>query len=135
MKKLKAGYLIAAVVLMGSCSKTLLQPNTVQGTYNGQFELVSTKSPANSTSASVTVNFTGTQYKSTANSNYIPAGGAGKYSISKDSVTFQDDAMHTANFDWNLLLNGSYTYTSKGDSLILSKKLGGQIYMYKLKKG
>jgi hypothetical protein len=136
MKKLKAGYLIAAVVIMGSCSKAFLQPHTVEGTYTGQFELRNTDASVNPQpdNGPVTVNFTGKDYKSTANSNYIPAGGAGTYSISKDSIHFQDDSMHTANFDWNLLLNGSYAYTAKGDSILLSKKVGTQEYLYKLKK-
>jgi hypothetical protein len=135
MRKFKAGYLIATVVFMGSCSKTLLQPNSVEGTYKGQFELKNTDSAqAMPGSGAVTVNFTATDYKASANSNYIPAGGAGTYSVRKDSIDFKDDSMHTANFDWNLLLNGTYRYTVKGDSIMLSKELGTQIYLYKLKK-
>lgn len=135
MRKFKAGYLIATVVLMGSCSKTLLQPQNVEGTYKGQFEVKSTDaSQSTPGSGAVTVTFTHSDYKSSANSNYIPAGGAGTYSISEDSIDFKDDTMHTANFDWNLLLNGSYKYMVKGDSILLSKKLGTQIYLYRLRK-
>jgi len=72
-------------------------------------------------------------------------GGAGRGPfeiISKDEIKFTDELLYTANFDWNTLLGGNYTYEIKADSLILTKKLNPApnakyaytYYQYRLKK-
>lgn len=48
--------------------------------------------------------------------------GSGSYQSSKvNELSFTDQNMWTADFNWNVLLNGSYTTEIKGDSLILTK--------------
>ncbi|KQC01951.1 hypothetical protein [Pedobacter sp. Hv1] len=48
--------------------------------------------------------------------------GSGSYQRSKTSeLSFTDQNMWTADFNWNVLLNGTYTTEVKGDSLILTK--------------
>ena len=38
-----------------------------------------------------------------------------------NQLTFTDQLVRTADFNWNVLLNGTYTTEVKGDSLILTK--------------
>ncbi len=38
-----------------------------------------------------------------------------------NELTFTDQLVRTADFNWNVLLNGTYTAEVKGDSLILTK--------------
>jgi hypothetical protein len=88
-------------------------------------------------SGPVEVNFSSDSYQSTGNSNYIPAGGSGTFHILENkNIEFKNTNMWTANFDWNLILNGTYTYKLKGDSLILSKEAasGIKVLEYRLKR-
>jgi hypothetical protein len=136
MMKLKGLILLVVVSVFSSCSKELIVSKNVDGTYRGVFEIENTDPAANSTpiTADVWVNLKGINYNSTGSVNGISAGASGKYFIKKDVITFTDILMHTANFDWSLLLNGSYTYTIKDDQIVLSKKAGNNTYTYRLKK-
>jgi len=64
--------------------------------------------------------------------------GSGSYQIgSNNQAVFQDENPWTADFNWNLLLSGNYTYQIKGDSLILTKIFepsGSLASQYRLKK-
>jgi hypothetical protein len=60
--------------------------------------------------------------------------------IDTKTINFEDKNIWTADFDWNLILNGSYTYEAKGDSLILTKNLENSqntiynYYQYRLRR-
>lgn len=70
--------------------------------------------------------------------------GSGLYEThTNNQAVFKDQNIWTADFNWNLILTGNYTYQVKGDSLILTKNLkaGGPLelieynyYQYRLKK-
>ena len=46
--------------------------------------------------------------------------GSGTYSIEKDKIVFNDEKFWTADFDWNLILDGQYDYTFTGEKLNIS---------------
>lgn len=136
MTKLKFMMLIVFVMALSGCSKEIIVSRNVDGVYQGTFEVTNTNpvvdfKPINT---DVRVNFNGINYASAVYVNNVSAGATGKFFIKRDVITFTDTLMHTANFDWSLLLNGSYTYTIKGDSIILIKKIGSSTYTYRLKK-
>ena len=62
--------------------------------------------------------------------------GGGTFAIRGiNRVEFKDIHAWTADFDWNLILSGTYDYKIKGDSLILTKDINGSgRYQYKLLK-
>ncbi|MBB2145479.1 hypothetical protein GM921_08295 [Pedobacter sp. LMG 31464] len=66
--------------------------------------------------------------------------GKGSFKLEdKTTVTFSDEIARTADFDWNIILNGSYTYQALGDSLILTRNLPYlpttiTLYQYRLKQ-
>jgi len=75
------------------------------------------------------------RFINTGNYNRVPAGGSGTYSINNDKIIFNDENIWTANFDWNLILNGEYDYTFDGNRLKFSaNKNGVGYYEYDLKK-
>lgn len=115
-------------VLIISCTKEKLEENS---TYSGTFT-VSYNGEKESGPASIT--FEHNTYNSTGNSDYIPAGGNGSFEKEQDSIYFSDVNFWTANFDWHLILNGSYSYKTEGDSLVLTKRKGENLYRYKLKR-
>jgi len=71
-----------------------------------------------------------------------PKTGNGTFKVEdKMNITFNDINVWTADFDWNLILNGTYTYEALGDRLILTKKLANTsasadfyYYQYRLKR-
>ncbi|MFD0940726.1 hypothetical protein [Pedobacter boryungensis] len=67
--------------------------------------------------------------------------GSGSFKLEdKRTVTFSDKNVWTADFDWNLILNGTYTYQALADSLILTRVLSSatpadnNYYQYRLKQ-
>jgi hypothetical protein len=123
------------LLLLGACAKKVIEISKLEGDYNGTFSYQQNSDSNNKIeNIPVKISFTGNEYKSSANANYMPAGGQGKYELSGTKVVFTDEMMRTANFDWNLLLNGTYTISSKSDSLFLVKKTDDASYTYTIKK-
>ena len=61
--------------------------------------------------------------------------GSGDFLIKGDKVIFKDINYWTANFDWNLILDGEYDFTFDGKKLIISAvKNGVGYYEYELEK-
>jgi hypothetical protein len=75
------------------------------------------------------------EYSSTGNPNYFPAGGSGHYTVKDNQILFEDRNIYTANFDWNLILNGSYHFSRDGKQLkIWANKKNGGHYEYDLQQ-
>ncbi|MEO8773844.1 MAG: hypothetical protein ABI371_05895 [Gelidibacter sp.] len=71
-------------------------------------------------------------YKSSGNSDYIPAGGSGTYDQRNSIISFSDINLWTSNFDPNLILGGEYEYSFKGNVLAISdirSDIGTYTYM------
>jgi len=75
------------------------------------------------------------KYTCTGNRDFIPAGGSGNYSINGSKIKFEDVKYWTANFDWNLILDGEYDYRFDGKHLKFSAfKNDVGYYEYDLEK-
>lgn len=127
----KAALFILLVATLTGCDETEIAK--LKGSYSGTFTYHSPEAPK---TGPVTVTFDGTSYSSTRNPDYIPAGGSGTFEFrEKNTVKFEDQNMWTANFDWNLILNGEYDYEVKGDSLIITRSRNEvKLYEYRLKR-
>ena len=55
-------------------------------------------------------------------SPYNPPDGGGIYRVTPDSIHLIDLAFHTAEFDWTLILKGSFGINFRSDSLIITQK-------------
>lgn len=84
---------------------------------------------------SITLELRNGNYTCSGNYDRIPAGGSGAFSIETGKIRFIDKNVWTADFDWNLILNGQYNYTFDGNKLTISaeKNNVGQ-YVYNLQK-
>ncbi len=123
---------LATTVICSGCSKRIYQSDSLSGAYDGRFEFES--AAAESLGGPVTIKFAGADYNSTSNPDYLPAGGQGKFQINGNQASFTDSLMRTANFDGNLVLNGTYSVSTKADSLVLRKVLETGTYTYTVKK-
>ena len=104
------------------------------GTYTGTFSV--TYENGDTFSNPVSVTFNGQDnYSSTGNSSRIPAGGSGTYVKENTTISFHDINTWTADFDWNLVLDGTYDYSLTGTHLIISAhKNDLALYTYDLIK-
>lgn len=127
--------LLAGLVLLSSCKKGNIIPY-LNGTYSGEFSVRDNPLANNKLEDvhEVTVVFKENHYSSTANPDHMPAGGQGTYSTRYDNITFKDTTTHTADFDANQVLNGTYNYSTSGDSLLIVKQINYVFYTYKLKR-
>jgi hypothetical protein len=139
MKKYLALFIgIAMMIFAYSCSKQQQKPGT--GIYTGTFTVEYSNGNSfggnDTETGAVTLELKSmSKYDCSANSDRYPAGGSGKYCVGKDKITFTDECMHTADFDWNLILSGEYNYTCDGKNLkIWANKNGVGKYSYELIK-
>ena len=120
--------------IMLSCNEEEMNTIEWEGTYEGTFTVEYLASGDTFTNP-VTVNFSGNRYSSSTGDNRFPAGGNGTFVLDNNSVTFNDENFWTADFDWNLILNGNYTITESETSITLSAtKNNVGIYTYELIK-
>lgn len=86
----------------------------IEGEYNGTFTItyhVGTDSARTETGA-VEFSFDDGRYDVDGEQRYLPPRGGGKYTIGS-SINLTDRELHTAEFDWSLILNGSFDYEMK----------------------
>lgn len=123
MKHVRLPLLFTLLLFSGACSDKL-NLSLLDGHYKGYFYHIRPgdtrylKSPE-----PISLNLLEKEYTSTGSDSRIPAGGSGEFIlINKDDIEFTDKHVWTADFDWNLILNGRFIYEFKTDSLILTRK-------------
>lgn len=107
-------------LLFFGCDDKLSSEETV---YSGTFTVTYTNEDGTQRTRSGPVKLELRQdgkYFCSGNSDCIPAGGSGTYSLKGGEIIFNDENFWTADFDWNLILNGEYTFTMEGKRLHLS---------------
>lgn len=109
------------MLLFSSCKKTA-KTSIAEGTYSGTFKVTYN---TGTQTGPVTVDLINSNYNCSYNLNKIPAGGSGSYSYTNDKITFSDQGIWTADFDWGLVLGGEYNYSLSENSLIIWKDING----------
>jgi hypothetical protein len=130
MKKLI--YLSLFALSLSACEKDE-QPLILDGTYSGTFRTGVHNKEQKSEFEIVLENRRFITNKGGA--------GLGPFEVGENGMAkFYDELFYTANFDWNTILTGDYSYQVKGDSLILDKVVAlpamgpATYYQYRLKK-
>ena len=103
-----------------SCSDLSTGPTSIDGTYRGTFTV--THGSGLVESGVVTISFVGGQYTCSPEQKYLPPSGSGLYVIVADTIRLTDTAAHTAEFDWTLILNGSFSFQLNGSDVVLSQQ-------------
>lgn len=143
MKWSKFIILFSMAAILMSCSKE--EPKLLTGHYSGSYYYQSypMPKPEKSDSAVILKLDKGNTFDSNGFTDRMPAGGSGDYKIIRNNtVEFTDKNFWTADFDWNLILNGRFTYELKEDSLILTRFMEPcpkcivlpSFYQYRLKR-
>lgn len=122
--------MLCFAIITSSCTKE--EQNLKDGIYKGTFKV---SYSSGTQTGQTTLEIKDNKFVCSGNPNRIPAGGSGSYSFSNNSITFNDQNVWTADFDWNLILNGQCNYTFDGKKLkIIANKNGTGVYEYELEK-
>ena len=124
MKDLIALVALAGLLFLTGCQDNPTTSDSVQieGEYNGTFTItyhVGTDSARTETGA-VEFSFDDGRYDVDGEQRYLPPRGGGKYTIGS-SINLTDRELHTAEFDWSLILNGSFDYEMKENTLTMTQ--------------
>lgn len=118
------------IVFLFGCEKEDL--DIEEGVYKGKFTVIYSSGPQ---TGETTLELKDGRFSCSGNSDKIPAGGSGTYSFNDGKITFNDENYWTADFDWNLISHGRYSYTLDGKRLKISaEKKGFGQYIYDLEK-
>jgi hypothetical protein len=130
--KLILSFILLAVVSANSCKKANEPVANLNGTYKGTFQR---KVSGAGDAANVTLNFSADKWNGQSQTAKYPALSEGTFSIKGDSISFKNESMWTAEFDWSLILNGGYQLKSSGKNLVISKTYSnGNVDVYTLAK-
>ena len=110
---LKKLFLLLSLFIFSQCRP---QQALEDGTYVGTFTV---KYANEKKSGPVTVLRENGRYSCSANPDGFPAGGFGTFSVQGNEIAFNDSGIYTADFDWNLILGGTYQYSFNGQKLTL----------------
>jgi hypothetical protein len=98
----------------------------ISGTYTGTFVRWLGKEGA---SANVKITFTGMAFIGNSDSLNYPSICNGSFqTFGSDSIRFINQCDFPANFDWTLILNGSYKLIQDGDSMYIRRVIGDLVY-------
>ncbi len=109
------------IMIGSSCKKSestkpVVLDNT---TYKGTFQR---KSDEYGNISHVELNFTSGKFSGQSDQGHYPGICNGTFLIKGDSVEFMNGCAWTADFDWSLILSGSFAAKQNGNSLQLSRK-------------
>ncbi|WP_396198547.1 hypothetical protein [Flavobacterium sp.] len=112
-------FLILFNIIIG-CSKSeteIAVPINTNGNYIGTFE-------RNGISSNVQLNLNNGTFNGQSTVEKYPALCNGTYLIVNNTITFEDQCVWTAEFDWTLILNGEWNYNMNGNILTMIKSNG-----------
>jgi len=118
--------LVLGIILIMSCNQNddeNPQPE-INGEYIGIFE-------RNGNTSNVELNFTNGIYSGESETVKFPAICNGNYSISNNSIEFENVCPWTADFDWTLILSENWNYTLESNTLIMTKSNGDKYTLTK----
>jgi len=127
MKTGKLGLLIVlGLVLMMRCNKNDVEnaQSEISGAYIGIFE-------RNGNTSNIELNFMNGIYSGESEIEKFPAICNGNYSISNNTIEFENVCVWTAEFDWTLILGENWNYTKENNILIMTKSNGDKYTLTK----
>ncbi|WP_241077729.1 hypothetical protein [Flavimarina sp. Hel_I_48] len=118
--------LLCMATLVGCDSDDDSVNYNLEGNYTGVFE-------RNDSVSNVQLSLKNATFSGESEVQKFPAICRGAFIVSGSSVTFENVCPWTAEFDWTLILNGSWNIDFEDNNLILTNKFGDRYLLTKQK--
>ncbi|WP_299216754.1 hypothetical protein [uncultured Aquimarina sp.] len=118
--------LVSSIIFFTNCSENdedNIQPK-IEGKYTGTFE-------RNGQTTNVELNFIDGTYSGESEVEKFPAICNGNFSISDNSIEFENICVWTAEFDWTLILSDKWNYKIENNILTITKSNGDKYTLTK----
>lgn len=126
-------FILIAFVLFSclACDKEETEITFVRANYSGTF--IRTSPVSKFRPAEVTLSLIDSTFEGSSNIEKYPTICKGTFSINADEITFNNECMFTADFDWNYILSGKFKFYYEGEELIITRSYEGSVTdMYRL---
>ncbi|AKQ44747.1 hypothetical protein TH63_02490 [Rufibacter radiotolerans] len=104
------------------------------GTYTGTFTRSNNLGDEMPKVAQVTLVVKGNTFTGTSDTPHYPAIGSGTYKINGQDITFEDERFWTADFDWTLILKGTFALQNTNGIITLTRRQGNLTDVYQLSR-
>jgi len=118
-------FLLLMLAIFGSCSENTeptIASQDLNGTYTGTFQRFS--STFSGEIALVEINFDNGTWGGTSSIQKYPALCAGEYTTGNGEISFTNNCFWTTEFDWSLILSGTFKLRQTQTSLSFEKTYG-----------
>jgi hypothetical protein len=112
-------FFFALLLFCLSCNKEAREQQ-LAGNYTGVFQRLS--SAGTYPEAAVTLNLQSNSFTGSSSNARYPALCHGKWEAGSNTLVFTNSCVWTADFDWTLILDKTFQYERKGDSLLLTRQ-------------
>jgi len=119
--KAKISILLFTLCLSLGCKKSYQVDVVNDGNYTGLLVITNSVKSVPSTYP-VVASLKNGQFSITYQNTGKPTAGSGTYTFNKGLAVFVNEGVYTADFDWNMILNGEYEVKSNATDLTLRKK-------------
>ena len=116
--------LIGVLITAFACNNDDDIQSNIDGEYIGIFE-------RNGNTSNVQLNFNKGTFSGESEIIKFPAICNGNYSISDSSIEFENLCPWTAEFDWSLIISGSWDYSLADNTLTMTKSNGDKYILTK----
>jgi hypothetical protein len=133
MKQVMLWAIVGLVLTAWSCNPTEnVDPTSMQGQFTGTFErMVDGQSLG---VASIGLLLEGNSFSGSGGPNRYPVICNGTFTVSENRIIFENACFFTADFDWSLILNGSWQVNQQGGELILRRSADTLVDVYRLQR-
>lgn len=106
--------------LITGCKESETDVFIENGIYSGTFTLINENGKIES--GKVTFTFFDNKYSCVPEKIYYPPVGGGKFSINGNKIKLTDTSVHTAEFDWTLILDGEFFISYEGKTILMKQQ-------------
>lgn len=108
-----------ALTIVGCVKEAHTIETNIDGNYIGTFE-------RNGNVSNVEISFNQGIFEGEGDVEKFPAICKGSFSISDDTISFENDCIWTATLDWTLILGGDWSFTLNNNLLVMTHTNGDQ---------
>ncbi|QXU40033.1 hypothetical protein [Pedobacter sp. D749] len=117
-------FLFALILSLG-CKKPTTVDVLLDGNYTGVLVITNSVKSVPVTRP-ISVSLKDGKFNIVPSADLKPSGGKGTYTFKNGIGYFTDEDIWTADFDWNMILNGEYNIRSSGVDLTLRKRFNAK---------